>query len=274
MNTIGERIAELRKQKRMTQDELAGIIGVSAQSVSKWETDTTMPDIMLLPVIADIFEVSIDDLYGKSTHKKEQTISFDNIADEAYEALLETMQRAWSCDENNSYSVMAIKEAAYNTKEYLDKNLDSQTAIISENNGAVYVNADIGLIFKKPAGDMANLLSDESAAGLLATLSDDTFRKIMAYQLKNNTVSFTAASVANKCGIELEVAQKSLDKLVGYAFTTRHTVEVDDEKIDVYGLYSGHKMLLVYSIIQLAHRLSEYHEHYRGFRGVPNDWFC
>jgi len=46
-NTIGERIAVLRKSKGFTQEELASAIGVSAQSVSKWETGTTMPDILL-----------------------------------------------------------------------------------------------------------------------------------------------------------------------------------------------------------------------------------
>lgn len=94
MRTIGERIAELRKQKGMTQEELASVIGVSAQSVSKWENNTTMPDILLLPVIADIYGVTIDELYGKSSKKKERTISPDDLADEAYDTLLEIMQRA------------------------------------------------------------------------------------------------------------------------------------------------------------------------------------
>lgn len=229
---------------------------------------------MLLPVISDIFDVTIDELYGKPVQKKERTISFDDIVEQAYDTLLETMQRAWSCDKGNSWIVMRTEEAVADTKKYLKENPDSQTAIYSERNGAVYANADIGLIFKKPEGDMTKLLSDENAAGLLAALSDKTFRKIMEYQIKNNTISFTAASVAKKCGIDPEESQRVLDKLVGYAFTTRKIIDMGDCKIDVYGLYGGHRMLLVYSIIQLAHRLSEYHEHYRGFRGVADDWIC
>ncbi|MDD4774656.1 MAG: helix-turn-helix transcriptional regulator [Eubacteriales bacterium] len=274
MNTIGERIAELRKQKGMTQEELAGIIGVSAQSVSKWETSTTMPDIMLLPVIADIFDVTIDGIYGKPEKANEQVIDFDDIADKAYDALLQTMQRAWNSDKNNSYSLIHVDEAVSETKKYLKENPASQTAIYSDRNGAVYANADLGLIFKKPDGDLTSLLSNENAAELLAELSDKTFRAIMAYQLKNNTISFTSASVANKCRIDPAKARKALDKLVAYAFTTKKSVDMGDEKIDVYGLYGGHKMLLVYSIIQLADRLSRYQEHYRGFRGVPDNWFC
>lgn len=58
LKTIGEKIAEKRKAKGMTQEELAATIGVSTQSVSKWENNTNMPDIMLLPVIAEIFGVT------------------------------------------------------------------------------------------------------------------------------------------------------------------------------------------------------------------------
>ena len=43
---IGEKIAELRKERKMTQEDLAGLIGVSSQTVSKWETGVTMPDIL------------------------------------------------------------------------------------------------------------------------------------------------------------------------------------------------------------------------------------
>jgi len=274
MRTIGERIAELRKQKGMTQEELASVIGVSAQSVSKWENNTTMPDILLLPVIADIYGVTIDELYGKSSQKKERTISPDDLADEAYDTLLEIMQRAWNSDRNHSHSSMQTDKAAADTKKYLKENPDSQTVIFSEGTGAVYVNADIGLIFKKNAGNMSSLLTDENAAELLAALSDKTFRKIMEYQMKNNAISFTAASAANKCGIAPEEAQKALDKLVCYTLTTQKTIDMGDGRIDVYELCGGPKMLLVYAILKLAHRLSAYNEHYRGLRGIPNDWFC
>ena len=49
----------------MTQDGLAEMLGVSSQAVSKWENDISCPDIMLLPHISDIFQVSIDELFSK-----------------------------------------------------------------------------------------------------------------------------------------------------------------------------------------------------------------
>ncbi len=54
----------LRKEKGITQEQAAAVFGVSAQSVSKWETGVTCPDITLLPAIAEYYQVSIDELLG------------------------------------------------------------------------------------------------------------------------------------------------------------------------------------------------------------------
>lgn len=64
MNTVKLTIAELRKYKGITQSELADFLGVSFQSVSKWENGITMPDISLLPMIAEYFQVSVDEILG------------------------------------------------------------------------------------------------------------------------------------------------------------------------------------------------------------------
>ena len=60
--TIGKRIALLRKEKGLTQEELASHMGVSPQAVSKWENDQTCPDISALPKLAQLFGVTVDEL--------------------------------------------------------------------------------------------------------------------------------------------------------------------------------------------------------------------
>lgn len=61
---IDLKIAELRKKKGMTQQELGDILGVSYQTVSKWENNVTMPDIAMLPALSRYFGVSVDALLG------------------------------------------------------------------------------------------------------------------------------------------------------------------------------------------------------------------
>ena len=64
---INEQIAFLRKQKGLTQEDLAGALGVTNQAVSKWESAQCCPDIQLLPDIAKLFDVSVDELLGYKT---------------------------------------------------------------------------------------------------------------------------------------------------------------------------------------------------------------
>ena len=61
---LSARILALRKEKGLTQEALAGQLGVSFQAVSKWENEQSCPDIALLPLLADIFEVTLDSLFG------------------------------------------------------------------------------------------------------------------------------------------------------------------------------------------------------------------
>ena len=60
--TLGQRIAMLRRRKDMTQEAMAEALGVSPQAVSKWENDISCPDIMLLPQLAKMLDVTVDAL--------------------------------------------------------------------------------------------------------------------------------------------------------------------------------------------------------------------
>ena len=66
--TLGSRIAELRRKKNMTQEDLANALGVTPQAVSKWENDLSCPDITLLPQLARLFGVTTDELLGNTGH--------------------------------------------------------------------------------------------------------------------------------------------------------------------------------------------------------------
>ena len=62
METFGQRFQRLRKAKKLTQEEIASKVNLTPQSISKWETDLSAPDIMLLPKLAKILDVSLEEL--------------------------------------------------------------------------------------------------------------------------------------------------------------------------------------------------------------------
>lgn len=61
---IGKNIKQLRRERNITQEEFSEILGVSFQSVSRWENNTCYPDLELLPTIADFFGITVDSLLG------------------------------------------------------------------------------------------------------------------------------------------------------------------------------------------------------------------
>ena len=64
---IGNKIRMLRQKVGITQEQLGEKLGISAQSISKWETGITMPDITLLPLLSSELGVSIDELFNLTT---------------------------------------------------------------------------------------------------------------------------------------------------------------------------------------------------------------
>ena len=67
---LGKKIKQLRIKAELTQEQLAERLGIGAQSVSKWENSVAMPDISALPLIAEIFGVSIDDLFDLTAEQR------------------------------------------------------------------------------------------------------------------------------------------------------------------------------------------------------------
>lgn len=75
MNTVfSENLKKFRLKKGYTQEAVADRLGVSSHTVSRWECGTTLPDVLLLPEIAELYEITIDDLYKKNS------VGYENFA--------------------------------------------------------------------------------------------------------------------------------------------------------------------------------------------------
>ncbi len=97
---LARNISIYRKEKRLTQEELAQILGVSFQAISKWENAQTMPDISLLPLLSKTLEVSIDKLLGYASQDRRITI---------YEDAYKTQKYYWGTVPNSAcYQVLQL----------------------------------------------------------------------------------------------------------------------------------------------------------------------
>ncbi len=99
---LSENLKRLRKKHEITQEELAGFIGVSFQAVSKWERDEGYPDITLLPVIASFYNVTLDELMGMNEIQNQ----------EKRDQFIQTAHEFASCG-NRSDCISTLKEGLH-----------------------------------------------------------------------------------------------------------------------------------------------------------------
>ena len=257
MKTLGERIADLRRERGITQENLAGIIGVSAQAISKWENNATMPDITLLPIIADTLGVTIDELFGIRRKVQEKLINCEETPKAVYDQILNTM---WRSGDNNDFAERAKAQFAKNPYEH--------SGFVSEVAGAVYANKDIALTYLPSDKESLKLLENEDAAELLKVLSDKNVRLVLAYQFMNRYNAFTAASVAAKVGISEEEAKIALEKLAFCNLTMVKNVDAGfEEMLKIYQAFGTYKLpLLLFPLFSLADRLANYRDSWCGFK--------
>ena len=137
---IGETIKRMRKEKEITQEEFSQVLGVSCQSVSRWENGSCYPDIELVPTIASFFDVSTDKLMGvdeitemenveKYLEKCRETLEDRFLQNHQVSQIIEDVQKAmrlfsdqtFSCPEIYDYIDTKAKEYARNVEQQLNQ---------------------------------------------------------------------------------------------------------------------------------------------------------
>lgn len=223
--SIGKNIAFLRKEKGFTQTELGDILGVSNQAVSKWESEMTMPDLMLLPKIAKVFQLSVDSLYAEiedliSMEKKDMQAGSENE-----ERRKNRMGKYFGTDGfRGEAGVTLTAEHAYKIGRFL--------GWYYSDGGRHRVRAVIG----KDTRRSSYMLEYAVAAGLTASGGD-------AYMLHVTTtpsVSYAVASDDFDCGIMISASHNPYTDN-GIKLVNRHGEKIDDATIEKIELYlDGH----------------------------------
>ena len=140
---IAGNLRELRKGKDLTQEEVAEALGVSAQSVSKWERGDTMPDITLLPALANFYKVSVDTLIGMDKINDRQTrnavfiAGHDHLRNNDIAKAIEVYTEALQTFPNDEeiMSDLAMSMALDSDPEKLSRAVALCERVLSENQG-------------------------------------------------------------------------------------------------------------------------------------------
>lgn len=171
---LNEQIAFLRKQKGMTQEELAAALGVTNQSVSKWENNICCPDIQLLPQIAELFGVSTDKLLGYETPSENEDI------------ILQLKEKFNALSESGKADFTFRTVTALHTLVFTD--------YIGENNNPVS-GWDINDAMEHAAK------SEWGYSTVYSTELTTTMRKDSVFFSNNKNMSFTNTDIKRICGI-------------------------------------------------------------------------
>ena len=248
---ITTNIAKFRRARGMTQEALAEMIGVSAQTISKWENSTTYPDVALLPVIADVFGVSIDALYGR------EDVYPDVSAKTAFDAVMEAVRET-------VVATIHVPEMDGSFEEHLSKYKRAMQqdkrhrSVIENERDVLYFREKLGaLALRKPEEGWNTLFARDETAALLRTLADNDFRRAIQVILQKRMLTFTIPSLMKHCGLQdaLRLEQVLLDSGV----FVRRELMIDEAPLTYYELVWGEsKLFLLYAVLAFA---QEYVDH-------------
>ena len=106
INEFGEIFKTLRKEKHLTQEQIAEILGVSPQAVSRWENSATFPDITLLPQISGYFDTTVDELLGiTKICKMQKLLCIQGMWQESFDKINEYLSDGWSVKDIQTHSI-------------------------------------------------------------------------------------------------------------------------------------------------------------------------
>jgi len=242
MSEIGANIAALRKQKGITQENLADIVGITAQAVSKWESGGS-PDTALLPVIADYFGVSIDSLFGRRGN-------VSNMRDEVlhYIASFPAEERLHRAFDLCLYIPLAVS----NMPDEVNMGYDEMVKIIEDvrrkqPTDALYISDDgLGLVGLQRAVRFFLLMPEpdegwgthihyrEECSRLFAMLADENALHAMFFLHSRENKHFTAQLLERELDIPAQRVSEILEMFAEFGLVTAKELEMNDAFVTFY----------------------------------------
>ena len=262
--TINQNIAYYRKLCGYTQEQLAERLGVTGQSVSKWENEISNPDISVLPDLAKAFGIDINTLFEETPNEPKQ-ICFTELPELCYEAILPLYLKA----QRAFYGIKGLE-----TEESLQKRIDKMKTdfdfpipkcayMIDEGDpehGAVFLSDALTFIDRSYGSSESVLLFDLDKAGeMLSVLGNRNARKVLRVIYENLITKgegecfFTPEELAETTGLTTYAVHEAAVQLRHIRLLDENErIEKDGYKKEYSVLYSK-DMIFVLAILRLAY---------------------
>lgn len=256
--SIGKNIAKYRKEKGLTQEELGAKLGVTNQAVSKWESEVSMPDVMLLPEIANALNVTLDDLYSIAKEPEKISCSADDFPAFCHQKLIEFFYY------NTKMRFTHIGSSDKEQLEFQIKKLMQGCRIgcLSNTQGAIVTTEDFSFIDNTyKAVNSENVIKSQADDYTLMYLTDKNFRKVFYYQYKTaferskeNNTEFTFDEIMTGCNLTEDETVAALRLLKDTRINEVYTDTATKTKKYVFLISNA---LYAHAIYKLADLLSE-----------------
>ena len=261
---MAQKLGELRNAKGVTQDAVAEILGLSNKTISKWETGASLPETEYIPQIADYYEVSVDELFGRQN----PNLSINDIINKEYEELSRTdgTLKSFELVLKVIHGCMNRFVVDFNKKNFEYNPTPVPPHIIHEDAYRTTLSTDEVyeiLINSKDVNMAVMLFGNESNFSWITEkaneyipvfefLADtDAVKLIKLIHDKSFPTSFTADFIAKKISISLEKTISLLEKAINIKLCEKpKSAHLKEGTIDVYSS-DGEGILL--SILTLAY---------------------
>ena len=254
---LSERIAQLRKERGLTQEQLGQLVGVSAQAVSKWEKGGA-PDVELLPTLADRLGVTIDALFGRGEAAPRdmdrlfnqwlQTIPREERMGRLFHLLATNLLGLYMDAQNrNSDEGRTVAKSCYlndlpgNDLVWLRSQFTTDEGMIL---GVIAEDFPMCLLLPEPPeGYEVHFAPNDDYRKLFAILSQEGCLELLLFLYHKKFSYYTPSALAKQAGLPLEQVEGLLPGLVDCQLLRDRSLELEDGPTQVYCVHDNHGLV-------------------------------